>query len=259
MLAGSGRGSPQRLALVGLAVSAACLAVTTLLVLNAEPAASVAVTWLAGSTYAQSWSELQLLAIPALVLLPLAALAVRRLDVLMLDDELGTTLGLRVGPARAALLTVGAALAAAAVAVTGAIAFVGLLAPHAARLIAGGNHRRLLPVAMLVGRRPAGDRRRARADPLPADGDPLGPRRRDDRRALPQLDDVARAAGGGVTARAARGAVERDAQRRAADGIGDHLGAQVEHVGDERRVDDLAPAGRPRRRTPSRIATSTWA
>ncbi len=151
VLAGSGRGSPQRLALVGLAVSAACLAVTTLLVLNAEPAASVAVTWLAGSTYAQSWSELQLLAIPALVLLPLAALAVRRLDVLMLDDELGTTLGLRVGPARAGLLTVGAALAAAAVAVTGAIAFVGLLAPHAARLIAGGNHRRLLPVAMIVG------------------------------------------------------------------------------------------------------------
>ena len=150
-LAGAGRGSPQRLALVGLAVSAACLAVTTLLILNAEPAASVAVTWLAGSTYAQSWSELQLLAIPALVLLPLAALAVRRLDVLMLDDELGTTLGLRVGPARAALLTVGAALAAAAVAVTGAIAFVGLLAPHAARLIAGGNHRRLLPVAMVLG------------------------------------------------------------------------------------------------------------
>ncbi len=150
-LAGAGRGSPQRLALVGLAVSAACLAVTTLLILNAEPAASVAVTWLAGSTYAQSWSELQLLAIPALVLLPLAALAVRRLDVLMLDDELGTTLGLRVGPARAALLTVGAALAAAAVAVTGAIAFVGLLAPHAARLIAGGNHRRLLPVAMIMG------------------------------------------------------------------------------------------------------------
>ncbi|MDP1849882.1 MAG: iron ABC transporter permease [Solirubrobacteraceae bacterium] len=150
-LAGSGRGSPQRLALVGLAVSAACLAVTTLLVLNAEPAASVAVTWLAGSTYAQSWSELGLLAIPALVLLPLAALGVRRLDVLMLDDELAAALGLRVRPARAALLTVGAALAAAAVAVTGAIAFVGLLAPHAARLIAGGNHRRLLPVAMIIG------------------------------------------------------------------------------------------------------------
>ena len=151
VLAGSGRGSPQRLALVGLSVSAACLAVTTLLVLNATPAASVAVTWLAGSTYAQSWSEFELLVIPALVLLPIAALAARRLDVLMLDDDLGTALGLRVGRARALLLGVGAALAASAVAVCGAIAFVGLLAPHAARLIAGGNHRRLLPVAMIMG------------------------------------------------------------------------------------------------------------
>ena len=151
VLAGSGRGSPQRLALVGLAVTAACAAVTTLLVLNAQPAASVAITWLAGSTYAESWSELRLLAIPAAVLLPIAALAVRRLDVLMLDDELGTALGLRVDLARASLLAVGAALAASAVAVTGAIAFVGLLAPHAARLVAGGNHRRLLPVAMILG------------------------------------------------------------------------------------------------------------
>ena len=164
----------------------------------------MAVTWLAGSTYAQSWSELRLLAIPALVLLPLAALAVRRLDVLMLDDELGTTLGLRVGPARVALLGVGAALAASAVAVTGAIAFVGLLAPHAARLIAGGNHRRLLPIAMLVGATLLATADALGRVALRADGDPVGARRRADRRALPQLDDVARAAGGGVTARAAR-------------------------------------------------------
>jgi ABC-type Fe3+-siderophore transport system permease subunit len=151
VLAGSGRGSPQRLALVGLAVTAACAAVTTLLILNSEPAASVAITWLAGSTYAESWTEFRLLAVPALILLPIAVLAVRRLDLLMLDDDLGTTLGLRVGLARASLLAVGAGLAAAAVAVTGAIAFIGLLAPHAARLVAGGNHRRLLPVAMVLG------------------------------------------------------------------------------------------------------------
>ena len=151
VLAGSGRTSPQRLALVGLAVTAACAAVTTLLVLNSQPAASVAITWLTGSTYAESWTELRLLAIPAALLLPAAWLAVRRLDVLMLDDELGAALGLRVGLARVSLLAIGAALAASAVAVTGAIAFVGLLAPHAARLVAGGNHRRLLPVAMVIG------------------------------------------------------------------------------------------------------------
>lgn len=150
-LAGARRSSPQRLALIGLAVTAACAAVTTLMVLRAQPAAASAITWLAGSTYATGWDDLRLLAVPAAILIPVALLCSRRLDVLMLDDELGGALGMRVGLTRALLLAVGAALAASAVAVAGAIAFVGLLAPHAARLLAGGNHRRLLPVAMVLG------------------------------------------------------------------------------------------------------------
>jgi iron complex transport system permease protein len=151
VLACAGGSSPARLALVGLAVTAACAAMTELMLLHAQPAAATAITWLAGSTYASGWSDLRLLAVPALVLLPVALIAVRRLDVLMLDDELSAALGLRVGFTRAALLAVGAALGAAAVAVCGAIAFVGLLAPHAARLLAGGNHRRSLPMAIALG------------------------------------------------------------------------------------------------------------
>ncbi|MGD9697111.1 MAG: iron ABC transporter permease [Thermoleophilia bacterium] len=151
VLAGARRSSPQRLALIGLAVTAACAAVTTLMILRAQPVAASAITWLAGSTYATDWQDFRVLAVPAAILVPLAFLAVRRLDVLMLDDDLGSSLGMRVGPTRALLLAVGAALAAAAVAVAGAISFVGLLAPHAARMLAGGNHRRLLPVAMVLG------------------------------------------------------------------------------------------------------------
>jgi ferric hydroxamate transport system permease protein len=151
VLALAGARSPARLALTGLAITAACSAVTMLMILRAEPAAGTAITWLAGSTYAATWSDLRLLAIPAAALLPAALLATRRLDVLTLDDDVAAALGLRVGAARAALLAAGAALGAAAVAVCGAIAFVGLLAPHAARLLAGGNHRRALPVAMALG------------------------------------------------------------------------------------------------------------
>ena len=141
------------------------------------------------------------------MLLPLAFLAVRRLDVLVLDDDLAATLGLNIGMARAGLLVIGAALeASAAVAVAGAIAFVGLLAPHAARLIAGGNHRRLLPVAMVLGATLLGDGRRTRAaspSPPPRSPRPLvvallgAP--------YLKLDDVARSPRGGVApARAAR-------------------------------------------------------
>jgi ABC-type Fe3+-siderophore transport system permease subunit len=151
VLALSGGSSPARLALVGLAVTAGCAAVTELMLLHSQPAAATAITWLSGSTYATGWSDLRLLAVPAALLIPVALLAVRRLDVLMLDDELARALGLRVSFNRAALLAAGAALGAAAVAVCGAIAFIGLLAPHAARLLAGGNHRRALPMAMALG------------------------------------------------------------------------------------------------------------
>ena len=151
VLALAGGGSPARFALTGLAITAACAALTELMLLHSQPAAATAITWLSGSTYATSWSDFRLLAVPALILLPVALLAVRRLDILMLDDELGVALGLRVNAARAGLLAAGAALGAAAVAVCGAIAFVGLLAPHAARLLAGGNHRRALPMAIALG------------------------------------------------------------------------------------------------------------
>ena len=96
VLAFAGGSSPARLALVGIAVTAACAAVTELMLLHSQPAAATAITWLSGSTYATRWSDLRLLAVPAAVLLPVAFLAVRRLDVLMLDDELATALGLRV-------------------------------------------------------------------------------------------------------------------------------------------------------------------
>ena len=86
------------------------------------------------------------------MLLPIAALAVRRLDVLMLDDDLGRRSGLRVGVARAgAAGRRRRARRARRSRCCGAIAFVGLLAPHAARLLAGGNHRRPLPMAMVLG------------------------------------------------------------------------------------------------------------
>jgi ferric hydroxamate transport system permease protein len=151
VLALAGGSSPTRLALIGLAITAACSAITMLMLLHAQPAAATAITWLTGSTYATSWSDFRLLVVPALILIPLVVLAIRRLDVLMLDDDLSRALGLRTSRTRALLLAAGAALGAAAVAVCGAIAFVGLLAPHAARLLAGGNHRRALPMAMVLG------------------------------------------------------------------------------------------------------------
>lgn len=145
------RTSPQTLALVGLAVTAASAAVVSLIVLHRAPAASVAITWMAGSTYAATWEDVRLLLIPAAVLVPASFALIRRLDLLVLDDDLSRGLGLRVGLTRTLSIALGAALASAAVATVGAIAFVGLMAPHAARLITGSNHARLIPMSMVVG------------------------------------------------------------------------------------------------------------
>lgn len=149
--AGRHRGSPQRLALVGLSVSAAAAALTLLMVLRAQPAAAQAITWLTGSTYATGWSDLAIVGPATLVLGAGAYLFADHFDVLALDEDQGRSLGLSTRHVRVAATILGAAIAACAVAVVGAVAFLGLLGPHLARLVAGGAHRRLIPVAMLLG------------------------------------------------------------------------------------------------------------
>lgn len=151
LVAWRGGGSPTALLLVGVAVAAFSTSVVAVLVVGAEVRTAQALTWLAGSTYARTWQHAATLAAWLVVLLPLAWAGGRRLDLLALGDELPRTLG--VGLQRSRLVFVGLAvlLAAAAVSVVGTLAFVGLIAPHAARLLVGGRHRRLVPVAALLG------------------------------------------------------------------------------------------------------------
>jgi iron complex transport system permease protein len=85
------------------------------------------------------------------VLIPLALLLHRRLDVLSFGDETAKSLGMRLEPARLAALGLGTALAAVAVMGVGILGFVGLIAPHAARLLVGSRFRLLLPASMLLG------------------------------------------------------------------------------------------------------------
>ncbi|MBE9125217.1 MULTISPECIES: Fe(3+)-hydroxamate ABC transporter permease FhuB [unclassified Coleofasciculus] len=143
--------SPARLALVGIAVSAFCSAGINLLVAIAKLRVAQALVWLVGSTYARSWDELwRLLAFP-LILLPLAWLVARWLDLMALGEDLPRTLGLPLQKARAISVAIAVALAAAAVSTVGTVSFVGLLAPHAARLLVGCRHRQLVPIAAILG------------------------------------------------------------------------------------------------------------
>lgn len=128
--------TPLRLILTGVGVSALAGAVVTLvLVFSPLTTTFSAWVWLSGSVYAATWDKvLRLLAI-YLWALPLVIFLLRYLKTLQLNDELATGLGVRVLPLRVLLLLGCVVLSGGAIAVVGAMAFVGLIAPHIARLV----------------------------------------------------------------------------------------------------------------------------
>ncbi|MCM3270280.1 iron ABC transporter permease [Paenibacillus elgii] len=142
---------PAVLALVGIAVSACGSAVIQLIVVQTKMNVAVALAWISGSTYARGWPELAQLVVWPVLLLPLAWLIGRRVDILAFGQEGAVGLGVNVEQTRLRAAAIGVALAAAAVSIVGTIGFVGLIAPHAARLLIGHNHRRLMPLAALLG------------------------------------------------------------------------------------------------------------
>ena len=150
-LAGSDRSHAQtRLLLTGVVIAAGWGAATALL-LSLSPDAQLRgmVFWLLGDLSA---SGFPLLAVGTLGLaLALALPAARGLNVLAQGELASRALGVPVAGLRRLLYFVASGCAAAAVASAGTIGFVGLLAPHLARLVLGNDQRVLLPGAALAG------------------------------------------------------------------------------------------------------------
>jgi len=114
-------------------------------------AAQQVLFWLMGSLGGARWETLP---IPAVVLLAgLLYLLVqhRPLNALSAGEDTAISLGVGVASLRVRLFVLTSLLVGVMVAVTGAIAFVGLIVPHAARLLVGADHRRVLPVSALLG------------------------------------------------------------------------------------------------------------
>lgn len=127
--------APERVLLVGIALSALADALAGLLAATGDPRALTLLRWMSGSTYnAQSSSAALLCAAGAALIL--AALAARRwLDLLPLGPEAASALGVPVRAARLQLFGLAGALSAAATLGVGPLSFVGLMAPHLAREI----------------------------------------------------------------------------------------------------------------------------
>ncbi|MCU1528428.1 MAG: transporter permease [Frondihabitans sp.] len=151
-LAARGGFQQNRLVLIGVGVSAATTALISLLIVLTDPFnATKALTWLSGSTYGRTFADVT----PVLIVLAASAgvVAVRHgaLDLVSLDEDTPRLLGVALPPARLLFLTVSVLLTSVAVASVGAIGFVGLIAPHAARSLVGRRHARVMPVAVMLG------------------------------------------------------------------------------------------------------------
>jgi iron complex transport system permease protein len=144
--------SPIRLVLIGIGLSAAMHAITTMLIiLGPLYLATQATIWLTGSVYASTWKNVSTLFPWLLVLLPLAVVFARNLNIQELGDDIAAGVGSRVHRNRFVLLIMSTALAGGAVAFAGAISFVGLMAPHMARKLVGSSFGAMIPVSALIG------------------------------------------------------------------------------------------------------------
>ncbi|PTE08658.1 Fe(3+)-hydroxamate ABC transporter permease FhuB [Mesorhizobium helmanticense] len=141
----------ERLLLAGVAMSALCSAVTTAAIAMGNAQSYVLLRWLSGSTSQATGVDAWLM-IACLVLLTLPLfLAARWLDILPLGENTARGLGLPVAKGRLTLIVLAAILTALAAMFVGPLSFVGLIAPHLARLVGFARARAHLASAVLIG------------------------------------------------------------------------------------------------------------
>ncbi|HGE8430596.1 TPA: Fe(3+)-hydroxamate ABC transporter permease FhuB [Serratia marcescens] len=149
--AGRGGFSTERMLLAGIALSTAFTTVIFLLLASGDPRMGGLLTWLSGSTYSVEPAQALRTALIAAGLLVLAPLCRRWLTILPLGGATARSVGIALTPARLSILLLAATLTAMATLTVGPLSFVGLMAPHMARVL---GFRRALPqmvIAALLG------------------------------------------------------------------------------------------------------------
>ena len=139
------------LVLAGVTVAAFFTAWQTFLQQQNADTLQQVYSWILGNVPSTGWTDVVLI-LPYVAVAAVVILALRRVvDVLALGDDEAAALGVHVGRVRLALVVAATLGTAAAVAVTGLIGFVGIIVPHAIRLVAGIGYRALLPLSAIVG------------------------------------------------------------------------------------------------------------
>lgn len=143
--------NPTRFILSGVALSSVLTAVNNILIIRYPDVLEGLSGFMVGGLSARSWPQVRMVTPYFLVGTVLALLYANKLNVIMMGDELATSLGVNVDRVRMALIAISSLLAASAVSVAGLISFVGLCVPHIMRLYIGSDYRYLMPASALGG------------------------------------------------------------------------------------------------------------
>ncbi len=144
--------TPEKMVLSGIALSYLFSAGTTMMQYFADSwAVSEVVFWMVGSLGKSTWSSLRFMLPVMLVCVPYLLLKTRDLNVMNTGDDVAKSLGANVRRDRVLILMAASLLTAITICFTGTIGFIGLVAPHIARMILGGDNRFVIPAAGLVG------------------------------------------------------------------------------------------------------------
>lgn len=148
-----GQSNSIRLLLAGMALSAVCSSLSSLIIFLAHDKDGIqSITyWLMGSLAGAKWNRL-------LWMTPIILLGVffftsqyRTLNLMLLGDDVAITLGKKLDGSRKGYLVITSLMMGLVVYSSGMIGFVGLIIPHICRMILGTDHKRLLPMSALLG------------------------------------------------------------------------------------------------------------
>jgi iron complex transport system permease protein len=145
------RRSPLTLVLAGIAITSLVTAIQTFVLYRNSDVIREVYSWILGRLNTATWHDVRL--VTPYIVVSCAVLLVHRrhLDVLRVGEDEAASLGMRVGRVRLIVVTAATLGTAAAVSVSGLIGFVGIIVPHAVRMLAGASYRRVLPLSIVVG------------------------------------------------------------------------------------------------------------
>ena len=143
--------SPVSLILAGVAVAAFFTALQTFILQRDADTIRQVYSWILGRLATTGWREVLILIPYAVVCGGALVLHRRLLDVMSVGDEEAESLGISSSRVRATVVIFATLATAAAVAVSGLIAFVGLVVPHTIRLLVGASYRSLVPISAVAG------------------------------------------------------------------------------------------------------------